>query len=249
MGDYAAWRGRDPFILSLLAAGADPTDGEVPLRRLAAMPRPLAAWIVRAAARMRQRAALLRPTGDSNVASDVPAELCGACGSTAGTLVLSPCGHFCCPACVWRDAGDVLHCPVCSIHYSDPATERRTESDGCRVLPLPDTEGSGAWACPLCFYYNRSWRRACLNCDGQKPDAIHDERSKAKAMRSAPGTCCLAGVVRRLDPSPLLKKLVPRALARWFDHRIALQRRASSKAKWMELPAALPAVADLPKKT
>ncbi|CAE8603228.1 unnamed protein product, partial [Polarella glacialis] len=52
--DYASWRGRDRHIVMLLNAGADPSGGLLPPGCLDRLPKAYAAWVARAAARMRQ---------------------------------------------------------------------------------------------------------------------------------------------------------------------------------------------------
>lgn len=167
--DYASWRGasREGVVLALLNAGADPTDGEVPVTNFAYISRSYAVWVARAAARMRQLAAMQT---DCNALGEC------ACGLSA-SLVFSPCSHACCHSCVWKpfrdsnnDRRPILKCPSCSLEYSDPfvdAISPPTRRAG-RVLPAGRFEDD--WQCKMCAYRNRALWSECRNCGLSRSD-------------------------------------------------------------------------------
>eukprot|EP00928_Gymnodinium_smaydae_P018117 TRINITY_DN16896_c0_g1_i3.p1 TRINITY_DN16896_c0_g1~~TRINITY_DN16896_c0_g1_i3.p1 ORF type:complete len:631 (+),score=62.75 TRINITY_DN16896_c0_g1_i3:71-1963(+) len=135
--DYACFRGRDPHVLSLLNAGADPSLGVLCPHALDVLPSPYVAWLAKAAAEMRRRS-MTRFSTNSNEPEAAQKCICGAPAS----LLFSPCAHWCCNACLWRPFSVVMHdeanddlsdmpefvCPQCNctFRYASQAVHENT---------------------------------------------------------------------------------------------------------------------------
>lgn len=224
--DYAAWRARDGFVRALLNAGADATEGHVPLKKRLALPPAYAVWTARAAARMRQLGAMTAKT-----------DATCSCGGI-GTLCFSPCHHACCPACVWcpfstadESAGEyrpVFTCPSCNVEYHDPFVNSDGSRHSGKSLP-PAATGDGAWTCRLCFYTSRAARLHCRNCGTEPLDESQVAQLGQAAKPAVQSNCWSGAVARALSCAPhcLLNALESRARAR---------RCREAFRRWQALP-------------
>eukprot|EP00438_Fugacium_kawagutii_P010259 Skav208137 [mRNA] locus=scaffold4270:64026:66485:+ [translate_table: standard] len=160
--DFAAWRGRDSFVCALMAAGADPSRGEVAPSVWEKLPRAYSAWLARAAVRLRNQA-----PASATCATCI-------CGKKASGL-FSPCGHVCCSSCPWSQFQTFassfgrlpeLLCPTCSVSFEDPSMEFVAQRRGiirCDRAP-PWISESNRTTCQHCGCFNTTEATLCINC-------------------------------------------------------------------------------------
>ncbi|CAK9044719.1 Ankyrin repeat domain-containing protein 50 [Durusdinium trenchii] len=217
--DWAAWRGRDSFVSALLTAGADPSHGladEVWEK----LPRAYAAWVARAAARLRRRkpdwTAEAVEVSETTEASSEFLPFC-SCGNKA-SMSFSPCKHPCCDLCPWTEFQNFtfgklpeLLCPSCGISFEDPAIDFMAQRRGIiRSGPL-----SSSKSCENCGCLNHLEANLCMNC-GFSP--------------SEP---------RRRLPAPKPEVSCWDWLPCW-QVVLVYARKAESRQRWESLPEELP---------
>lgn len=155
--DFAAWRGRDSFVCALMTAGADPSQGEVDMSVWEKLPRAYAAWLARAAVRLRKH---------------VPEDATCVCGKKA-LAFFSPCSHVCCASCPWRQFQNFnfgrlpeLICPRCNLTFEDHTMEFLAQRRGiirCDRAP-PWISQSNCQSCHSCGCVNAAQATQCINC-------------------------------------------------------------------------------------
>jgi len=259
--DFASWRARDGCVRNLLNASADPSDGVLPRGALDQLPSSYAVWVSRAVARMRQLGALYGSPGTISSSGTMIKSKTGgnhpvscSCGQV-GTLMFSPCSHWCCAACVWQPFQPKAHfghgcdqellCPSCGAAFTDPILGFKPK----RRPITKDEFGAGSWVCFLCACLNHSWRRDCLNCGScapgtesatcDEPEILIESQTKVSSSFSSKFVFSWSAVFVCIN-----------GVARWLRHSLSshessnskspAQLRATSYNKWLQLPLETP---------
>ena len=214
-GDFAAWRGCDSFVCALMTAGADPSQGEVEMSIWEKLPRAYAAWLARAAVRLRRH---------------VPQDASCTCGNKA-SAIFSPCSHVSCATCPWQQFQNFnfgrlpeLICPQCSLTFEDPTMEFLAQRRGiirCDRAP-PWISESNCQSCQSCGCLNASKATQCINC-GWTPS-----EPRVNLVKASKFVTCFDW----LEP---LRKEVALTCGAWLRRKAKMQ----SLSRWKELPEEL----------
>ena len=208
--DFAAWRGRDTFSCQLIAAGADPSEGEAG-NVWEKLPRAYVAWLARAAARLRRQ---------------VAAESVCVCGKMASMLFL-PCGHANCASCIWRQFENFhfgplpeLLCARCNATFDDPSMTFLAQRRGV-IRRDPTSKSESNQICAGCGCLNIARAILCINCGW----TLSQPRFAApKASPSAPPSCF----------DWLIQQMVGKKSR--YSVRERQERKLQSLERWKELP-------------
>jgi len=219
--DFAAWRGRDSFVCALMTAGADPSQGEVDMSVWEKLPRAYAAWLARAAVRLRKH---------------VPEDATCVCGKKA-LAFFSPCSHVCCASCPWRQFQNFnfgrlpeLICPRCNLTFEDHTMEFLAQRRGiirCDRAP-PWISQSNCQSCHSCGCVNAAQATQCINC-GWTPS---EPRVGWKVGWKSWKFSCFDWL-RPSRPGHLATRFAP--LRPSWDPWLR-QRKVQSLERWKELP-------------
>jgi len=250
--DYTAWKNRDPHVNALLNAGADLTLGVLPTSAFDVLPRPYAAWIAKAAAAMRRYSLVDGVGGEIGAASSASTALspsatvrpaspscCAACrvpavseGCSDGVCLLTftPCGHRCCPSCVWRRFAS------CAVQEGQSAGGSAREEEGDEEQTEIVVAGLPELLCPLCripYELPLPAHRSCSSgdsCKLQEDDVRCESRAHTEAVWG-----CFSGAFVWLRAFASCKKMAEERAARERE-----ARRMASLERWRVLPAELP---------
>lgn len=225
--DFAAWRGRDSFVCALMAAGADPSRGEVAPSVWEKLPRAYSAWLARAAVRLRNQA---------------PASATCICGKKAAVF-FSPCGHVCCSSCPWSQFQTFassfgrlpeLLCPTCGASFEDPSMEFLAQRRGiirCDRAP-PWISESNRKTCQHCSCFNTTQATLCINC-GWTPSQPRVKKPKESTMS------CFNWLTQPLRGKTFDKAMHVTHNVTCFSAWVRRKQKLQSLHRWKELPEEL----------